>query len=118
MELRDGDLARYRGLGCRKAVANVNHALADALVGRDFNDQPSLDHAMLKLDGSANKAKLGANSILGVSLEFARAVAQQRGAHLYQHFADMIGEPLRTLPCLTVNLFSGGKTRSRPGLCK
>ena len=106
LELRDGDAERYGGLGCRKAVANVNGAIASAVVGNKFNDQAALDLAMLELDGTANKSKLGANAILAVSIVFARAHAIERGVPLYQHFADMIGQPLRTLPRLTVNLFS------------
>jgi len=109
LELRDGDQKRYRGLGCRRAVANVNGALAELLIGRAWKDQAALDGAMLELDGTANKSKIGANAILAVSIAFARACAMQKGVPLYQHFADMIGEPVRTLPRLTVNLFSGGK---------
>src|SRR6476619_1315046 len=93
LELRDGDAKRYGGLGCRKAVANVNDQIASALVGRDF-DQESLDRALLKLDGTNNKSHLGANAILAVSLAFARVDAVDRGVPLYQHFADMIGQPL------------------------
>jgi enolase len=109
LELRDGDKSRYAGLGCRKAVANVNGDIARAIVGRDFADQQSLDRALLELDGTANKSKLGANAILAVSIAFARAVAAARAVPLFQHLADMIGQPLRSLPRLTVNLFSGGK---------
>jgi enolase len=114
LELRDGDPARYRGLGVRRAVAHINYTLQSALAGRDFPDQTGLDHAMLALDGTPNKAKLGANAILAVSLAFARAVAAQRGAPLYQHFADLLAggkqrAALTTLPRPTINLFSGGK---------
>jgi enolase len=109
LELRDGDANRYGGLGCRKAVANINNDLAKALIGRDFADQQSLDRAMIDLDGTPNKSRLGANSILAVSIAFARAHAAARNVPLYQHFADMIGQKLQTLPRLTVNLFSGGK---------
>jgi enolase len=108
-ELRDGDPARYRGQGCRKAVANVNVAIAAALRGRSIADQSELDRALLELDGTPNKSRLGANAILAVSIAFARAAAAERGVPLYQHFADGIGQPLRTLPRLTINLFSGGK---------
>jgi len=100
LELRDGDPSRYRGLGCRKAVAHVNDELANALTGSNWTDQAAVDNAMLKLD----KTRLGANAVLSVSLAFARAVAVERGIPLYQHF----GVP-RTLPRLTINLFSGGK---------
>ena len=109
LELRDGDPKRYGGLGCRKAVANVNEEIAKAVANRDFPDQSSLDRALIDLDGTPNKSRLGANAILAVSIAFARAHANARGVPLYQHFADMIGQPLKTLPRLTVNLFSGGK---------
>jgi enolase len=109
LELRDGDPRRYRGLGCRRAASHINHDLGKALAGRSFDDQSQLDQALLDLDGTPNKSRLGANAILGVSLAFARAAAQERGLPLYRHFADLLGTPLQTLPRLTVNLFSGGK---------
>ena len=109
LELRDGDPARYRGLGCRKAVANVDGQIAAAVLGKNLPDQAALDHLLIELDGTPNKSMLGANAILAVSLAFARACAAERGAPLYQHFADVIGRSLKTLPRLTVNLFSGGK---------
>jgi enolase len=109
LELRDGDPKRYGGLGCRKAVANINTTVAAALVNHSFHDQQELDQALLKLDSTNNKSRLGANAILAVSIAFARASAAARNLPLYQHFADMIGQPLRTLPRLTMNLFSGGK---------
>lgn len=108
LELRDGDPRRYRGLGCRTAVRHVNRDLNDALAGQSFAQQSDLDRAMLALDGTANKSRLGANALLSVSLAFARAVAAARGVPLYRHFADMLGRS-PTLPRLTVNLFSGGK---------
>lgn len=108
-ELRDGDANRYGGLGCRKAVANVSTTIAKRLSNNSFADQQSLDAALLELDGTENKFNLGANAVLAVSIAFARAHASERELPLYQHFADMIGQPLRTLPRLTVNLFSGGK---------
>ncbi len=109
LELRDSDPKRYGGLGCRKAVANINGEIAAALVGKEFSDQAAVDRALLALDGTANKSRLGGNAILAVSIVFARASAALRNVPLYQHFADMIGRPLATLPRLTVNLFSGGK---------
>jgi enolase len=108
-ELRDGDPARYRGLGCRKAAANVSGPIASALGGMDIHDQAALDRAVIELDGTPHKSKLGANAILATSIAFARAVASERSVPLYQHFADIGGSPLRTLPRLTINLFSGGK---------
>src|SRR5437870_10968260 len=78
LELRDGDTKRYGGLGCRRAVANVKDALHKALAGRSFAGQEELDRAMLELDGTTNKSHLGANSLLAVSLAFARAAAAQQ----------------------------------------
>jgi enolase len=109
LELRDGDPKRYRGLGCRRAVANILGPLNEALSGRAIPDQAALDEAMLRLDGTPNKSRLGANAILAVSLAFARAAARQRQLPLYCHFADMAGAAPRTLPRPTINLFSGGK---------
>lgn len=116
VELRDGDMSRHRGLGCRRAVANIRGEIQDALVGRAFVSQSELDGFLNDLDGTANKSRLGANAILAVSLAFARAVAQAERVSLYQHFADILAglppgdhAPLRTLPRPTINLFSGGK---------
>ena len=109
IELRDHDPRRYLGLGCRDAVANVNGEIDRALAGKTFSSQEELDGLLRQLDGSLNKSRLGANALLAVSLSFARACARQRGVPLYRHFADLLGQPLRTLPRLTVNLFSGGK---------
>ncbi len=109
LELRDGDPRRYRGLGCRAAVRNVGTTLHDALSGQLVVDQAALDAAMVGLDGTPNKKRLGANAILAVSLAFARAVAAQQGIPLYQYFAGLLGRPPRALPRPTINLFSGGK---------
>jgi enolase len=116
LELRDRDPKRYRGLGCRQAVAHINVDLNNALSGQEFADQAALDQAMITLDGTPNKARLGANALLAVSLAFARAVAEERGIPLYQQFADILAgamgdqhAPLATLPRPTINLFSGGK---------
>src|ERR1700729_266540 len=108
-ELRDGDPKRYRGLGCRRAAANIDGVLHDSLAGRVFIEQFELDRAMIALDGTPTKSRIGANAILAVSIAFARACALERGIPLYQHFASMFGAPANTLPRLTVNLFSGGK---------
>lgn len=109
LELRDGDPERYRGLGCRRAVAHIQETLQAELSQRDFADQESLDRALLDLDGTQNKSHLGANTILAVSLAFARAAARQREVPLYQHFAEMLGAAPRAMPRPTINLFSGGK---------
>jgi enolase len=109
LELRDGDPARYGGLGCRKAVGHVNGEICRALHGRVVADQVALDAVLLDLDGTPNKARMGANAILAVSLAFARAHAIECGTPLYRHFAAMLGEPIRQMPRMTINLFSGGK---------
>jgi len=109
LELRDGDPQRYGGLGCRKAVANVEGPIRNALAGRRFDSQRELDECLIALDGTAEKSALGANAILGVSLAHARAKALERGVPLFAHFAEIAGETVRTLPRVTINLFSGGK---------
>ena len=109
LELRDGDADRYDGLGCRKAAANVNGTLNESFKERSFETQEDLDRAMVELDGTANKSRLGANAILAVSLAFARAGAIERRIPLYEHFADMLGHTPAVLPRPTINLFSGGK---------
>jgi enolase len=108
-ELRDGDPARYRGLGCQRAAINVKTTLHDGVRGRSFASQAEFDAALQELDGTPDFARLGANAVLAASLAFARAGAAQRAVPLYRHFADLAGLPVRTLPRLTVNLFSGGK---------
>jgi enolase len=109
LELRDSDPKRYRGLGCRKAVAHVNTTINDALIYHTLDHQHDLDHALIELDGTPNKARLGANAILAVSLAFARAVAEEQKLLLYQYFANIRGNSVNTLPLPTINLFSGGK---------
>jgi enolase len=109
VELRDGDRSRYRGLGCRKAVASINGEINHALAGMTFSTQTELDQALISLDGTPNKSRLGANAILAVSVAFARAVAAARGVPLYRHLADLLGLTPSRLPRLTINLFSGGK---------
>ncbi|MBI2191721.1 MAG: phosphopyruvate hydratase [Planctomycetes bacterium] len=109
IELRDGDPARYRGLGCQRAVGHVRNEIRRALAGRNFVGQADLDRALADLDGTTSKARLGANALLAVSLAYARACAAQLGIPLYQHFADLLGQTPRSLPRPTINLFSGGK---------
>jgi enolase len=108
-ELRDADPKRYRGLGCRRAAANIGGALHDTLSGHDYADQAELDRSMIALDGTLTKSRIGANAILAVSVAFARANAISQGIPLYRHFASMLGETANALPRLTINLFSGGK---------
>jgi enolase len=107
-ELRDQD-KRYRGLGTRKAVANVCGPIAASLLGRDFIDQDSFDRTLVELDGAPDKSHFGANAILATSLAFARATARIGGMELFEYFASLIANPEPALPQLTVNLFSGGK---------
>src|SRR5215470_16470849 len=83
LELRDNDKKRYLGKGVLKAVANINDELGPALLGKDALDQTALDEAMLALDGTPNKSRLGANALLGVSMAAARASAAARGVPLY-----------------------------------
>jgi enolase len=108
-ELRDNDPARYLGLGCRKAAANVSGPILSATAGRNFGTQAEVDQALVELDGTPDKSRLGANTILSVSIAFARAAAVQRGVPLYRHMADLAETPCTTLPRPTINLFSGGK---------
>ena len=109
LELRDGDANRYGGLGCRKAVANVSGTLNDSFSERSFETQEDFDRAMIELDGTDNKSRLGANAILAASLAFARAAAIEGRIPLYEHFAGLLGRAPDALPRPTINLFSGGK---------
>ena len=106
VELRDGDKSRYGGKGVLKAVENVNKLISDALVGLDATDQALLDEVMIELDGTPNKAKLGANAILGVSLAVAKAAAQAQGQPFYRYLG---GVSARTLPVPMMNILNGGK---------
>jgi len=106
VELRDGDKKRYRGKGVRKAVRNVEGTIAPRVIGRDAMDQRGLDEALIALDGTPNKAKLGANAILGVSLAAARAAAAAKGVPLYRHLAT---DGAATLPVPLMNILNGGK---------
>ena len=110
LELRDQDTARYAGKGVLKAVANINGAIADALVGHDASDQKAIDDVMLQLDGTENKEKLGANAILAVSLAVAKAAAISKGIPLYQHIADLFGQPGKySMPLPMMNILNGGE---------
>ena len=109
IELRDGDASRYGGLGCRAAARLIGGEIAGALGGRDIATQRDLDDLLIALDGTSNKARLGANAILAVSLAFARAASAERGLPLYSHFAEIAGVQPRHMPRPTINLFSGGK---------
>src|SRR5215472_345238 len=88
LELRDGDAKRFGGKGVLKAVSNVNHTIASKLKGADAANQRSVDEALIALDGTPNKSKLGANALLGVSLASAHAAAAARNLPLYRHLND------------------------------
>jgi len=107
LELRDGDKTRYGGKGVRKAVANVNGEIARAIEGRDL-DQRGLDTAMIALDGTPTKSRLGANALLGVSMAAARAEAAERKVPLYRHFGALYGNDQYTLPVPMMNILNGG----------
>ncbi len=106
VELRDGDTRRYGGKGVRRAVANVVDVIGPAILGRDASDQAGLDDALVALDGTENKGRLGANAILGVSLAAAHAAATARAEPLYRYLG---GDGARTLPVPFFNILNGGK---------
>ncbi len=105
IELRDGDVNRYRGKGVLRAIGHVNRELAEIVVGRDCDDQRGLDQAMIELDGSENKSRLGANALLAVSLANAQAAAREAGAPLYRYLG---GAEATTLPVPMMNIINGG----------
>jgi len=105
-ELRDGDKSRYLGKGVKQAVANVNQIISSEIIGLDVTQQAELDDILIKLDGTANKSKLGANAILGVSLAAAKAAADSTGLPLYSYLG---GPNARTLPVPMMNILNGGK---------
>lgn len=110
LELRDGDKSRYMGKGVLKAVANINGPIRDALLGKDPVDQQALDRAMIALDGTENKASLGANAILAVSLAAAKAAAQDQDLPLYAHIANLNGTPgVYSMPVPMMNIINGGE---------
>jgi enolase 1/2/3 len=106
VELRDGDKSRYLGKGVLTAVDNVNNIIAPELIGRDSLEQVSIDKMLIELDGTPNKAKLGANAILGVSMACARAAAHTLGVPLYQYLG---GVNAKTLPVPMMNILNGGQ---------
>ena len=105
VELRDGDKSRYLGQGVLQAVENVNKVIAEHLIGFDALDQVAIDKAMIELDGTPNKGKLGANAILGVSLAVAKAAANQLGIPLYRYLG---GVNAKELPVPMMNILNGG----------
>ena len=106
VELRDGEKDRYLGKGVRQAVANVNEVIGPEIVGMDARDQVAIDQALIALDGTLNKGKLGANAILGVSMAVAKAAAASLGLPLYQYLG---GFNAKELPVPMMNILNGGK---------
>jgi enolase len=111
VELRDGDKSRYGGKGVSKAVDNVEGEIFDALSGLDPSDQVKIDEIMIELDGTPNKARLGANAILAVSLACAKAAAEDNGVPLYRHVGGVYA---RTLPVPMMNIINGGAHADNP----
>lgn len=111
VELRDGDKSRYNGLGTQKAVDNVNNIIAEAIIGFDVRDQQAIDRAMIALDGTPNKGKLGANAILGVSIAVARAAADYLEIPLYSYLG---GFNTKVLPTPMMNIINGGSHSDAP----
>jgi enolase 1/2/3 len=111
VELRDGDKEKYLGKGVLKAVDAVNGEIREALTGFDAEDQEEIDAAMIALDGTENKGRLGANSILGVSLAVAKAAADARGLPLYRYVG---GVSARVLPVPMMNIINGGEHADNP----
>jgi enolase len=111
IELRDGDKGRYLGKGVQKAVEAVNGEISDALIGLDAEDQRGIDAAMIALDGTENKSRLGANSILGVSLAAAKAAAEASGLSLYRYVG---GASAHVLPVPMMNIINGGAHADNP----
>jgi enolase len=111
VEMRDGDKSRWLGKGVEKAVEAVNGEIAEAVLGMEAEDQSDLDHAMIELDGTANKGRLGANAILGVSLATAKAAADARGLPLYRYVG---GVNAHLLPVPMMNIINGGEHADNP----
>lgn len=111
VELRDGDKARYGGKGVRKACANVEGEIFDAIGGMDATEQVKIDETMLELDGTPNKGRLGANAILAVSLAVAKAAAAELQQPLYRYVGGVFA---RTLPVPMMNIINGGKHADNP----
>jgi enolase len=105
VELRDGDASRYGGKGVLRAVGHVNGEIRNAMDGRDATDQAGVDRALIELDGTPNKSRLGANAILSVSMAVARAAAAHLGIPLYRHLG---GDSVHTLPVPMMNILNGG----------
>src|SRR5262245_51811923 len=105
IELRDGDKARYLGKGVLKAVENINTEVSEAVMGLEANEQAFLDRTLIELDGTENKARLGANAMLAVSLAVAKSAAEEAGLPLYRYFG---GSGAMQMPVPMMNVINGG----------
>lgn len=108
LELRDGDKARYLGKGVKKAVANVNSEIRSSLIDMDVTDQQKIDNKLIELDGTENKAKLGANATLAVSLAVAHAGAKAKKVPLYEYIANLRNQTSLSMPVPMMNILNGG----------
>src|SRR2546427_9995979 len=106
LELRDGDMKRFHGKGVLKAVSNVNNRIRSRVIGKEARAQREIDELMVALDGTPNKKRLGANSILGVSMTVARVAASSQVKPAYKHLSDL---PTYQLPVPMMNVMNGGK---------
>ncbi|MFN3287981.1 MAG: phosphopyruvate hydratase, partial [Sphingomonadaceae bacterium] len=111
VELRDGDPARYGGKGVLRAVGHVNDEIADAILGREAEEQEAIDATLIELDGTPNKSRLGANALLGVSLAVAKAAAQSAGLPLHRYVG---GASAHILPAPMMNILNGGAHADNP----
>ncbi len=109
LELRDGDKSKYLGKGVHQAVANANGAIQELLIGKNALDQRAIDQAMIDLDGTENKNKLGANSILAVSLAVSKAAASSKGLPLYRYYAELFSNERLSMPVPQMNIINGGE---------
>src|SRR3989338_6949694 len=108
LELRDGG-KRFLGKGVLKAVKNVNEIISKKIVNKNFSEQREIDEALIKLDGTPNKSKLGANAILSVSMACCRAFAKEENMELYEHIAYLANNKKLILPVPSFNIINGGK---------
>ena len=114
LELRDQDTSRYLGKGVRQAVENVNTTIKSALLSKDVRQQKEIDTLLINLDGTENKAKLGANAILGVSMAVAQAAAQSEGVGLHQYLNRLVSASKEVMPVPMMNILNGGAHANNP----
>jgi len=118
LELRDNVKSEYLGKGVSKALSNINEIIAPKVIGRDVRNQEEIDQLLSNLDGTENKANLGANAILGVSLAVCKAGAAEKGLPLYLHIAELAGNEQIILPVPAFNVINGGSHAGNKLPCK